>query len=55
MTIVYLFYRRSWIAAACLLLALAFLLIVLPAPFRGFDRAPRPMPRRSDRRNVTEV
>lgn len=38
-TIVYLLYRRYWIAAASLILALAFLLIVLPTPFRGFDQA----------------
>ena len=38
-TIVYLLYRRYWIAAASLILALAFLLIVLPTPFRGFTQA----------------
>ena len=38
-TIVYLLYRRCWIAAASLLLSLAFLLIVLPAPFRGMAQA----------------
>ncbi|CAN5570492.1 hypothetical protein BH18VER1_BH18VER1_07330 [soil metagenome] len=38
-TIVYLLYRRYWIAAASMLLTLAFLLIVLPAPFRGVQQA----------------
>lgn len=37
--IVYLVYRRYWIATASLLVTLAFLLIVLPAPFRGFEQA----------------
>ncbi len=37
--IVYLLYRRYWIAAASLLLTLAFLLIVLPTTFRGFNQA----------------
>jgi hypothetical protein len=39
MAIVYLIYRRSWIATASLLLTLAFLLIVLPLPFRGLTQA----------------
>lgn len=33
--IVYLIYRRYWIAVASLILTLTFLLIVLPIPFRG--------------------
>jgi hypothetical protein len=37
--IVYLLYRRYWTAAASLALALIFLLLILPAPFRGFERA----------------
>ena len=37
--IVYLFYRRHWIAAASLILVLVLLVIVLPAPFRGFEQA----------------
>jgi len=37
--IVYLLYRRYWIAAASLVVALAFLLLALPASFRGFTRA----------------
>jgi hypothetical protein len=37
--IVYLLYRRYWIAAASLVLTLAFLLLVLPAPFRGLQQA----------------
>lgn len=36
--IVYLLYRRYWIAAASLFLSLLFLLIALPAPFRGFTQ-----------------
>ena len=37
--IVYLLYRRYWMAAASLVVALVFLLLILPAPFRGFERA----------------
>jgi hypothetical protein len=37
--IIYLVYRRYWKAAASLIVTLAFLLLVLPAPFRGFERA----------------
>jgi hypothetical protein len=37
--IVYLIYRRYWTAAASLVVALVFLLLILPAPFRGFERA----------------
>src|SRR5213593_4547685 len=37
--VVYLVYRRYWKAAASLILTLAFLLLVLPAPLRGFERA----------------
>lgn len=38
--IVYLVYRKYWAAAASLVLTLIFLLLILPAPFRGgFDRA----------------
>jgi Glycosyltransferase family 87 len=37
--IVYLVYRRYWKAAASLIVTLAFLLLILPAPFRGFERA----------------
>ncbi|MDQ6808026.1 MAG: DUF2029 domain-containing protein [Verrucomicrobiota bacterium] len=39
MALVYLIYRRYWVAAASFAVALAFLLIVLPAPFRGYTRA----------------
>ena len=39
MAFVYLIYRRYWIATASLLVTLAFLLIVLPLPFRGFTQA----------------
>src|SRR6266478_7831794 len=37
--IVYLTYRRYWTAAASLVVTLVFLLLVLPSPFRGFERA----------------
>jgi hypothetical protein len=37
--IVYLVYRRYWTAAATLVLALAFLLIIFPIPFRGYELA----------------
>jgi hypothetical protein len=37
--IIYILYRRYWLAAASLVVTLAFLLLVLPAPFRGFERA----------------
>src|SRR5437667_1224830 len=37
--IVYLFYRHYWIAAVSLVVTLVFLLFILPAPFRGLDRA----------------
>jgi len=39
MAIVYLLYRRYWTAAASLVVALVFLLLILPAPFRGCERA----------------
>ena len=39
LAIVYLVYRRYWTAAASLAAALVFLLLLLPAPFRGFERA----------------
>lgn len=38
MAIVYLIYRRYWIATASLLLSLTFLLVVLPIPFRGLSQ-----------------
>src|SRR5947207_3419674 len=37
--IVYLLYRRYWIAAVSLVLTLVFCLLILPTPFRGFERA----------------
>src|SRR4051812_13126912 len=37
--IVYLIYRRYWIAAASLVLTLTFFLLVLPLPFRGYAQA----------------
>jgi hypothetical protein len=39
LAIVYLLYRRYWIAAASLVVTLVFLILVLPAPFRGFEQA----------------
>lgn len=35
LALIYLIYRRYWSAAAALIIALAFFLIVLPMPFRG--------------------
>lgn len=43
--IVYLIYRRYWIATASLLLALIFFLIVLPTPFRGFSQTQQDLER----------
>ena len=43
--IVYLVYRRYWKASATLLLTLAFLLIVLPIPFRGYELAKQDLQR----------
>jgi hypothetical protein len=37
--IVYLVYRHYWKAAVSLVATLVFLLLILPAPFRGFERA----------------
>jgi hypothetical protein len=37
--IVYLVYRRYWVAVASLVLALTFFLVVLPIPFRGYELA----------------
>src|SRR5438132_8721822 len=39
LAIIYLVYRRYWTAVASLVVTLVFLLLVLPAPFRGFERA----------------
>jgi Glycosyltransferase family 87 len=39
LAIIYLIYRRYWTAAASLLIALIFLILVLPAPLRGFEGA----------------
>jgi hypothetical protein len=39
LAIVYLVYRRYWTAVGSLIATLAFLLLILPAPFRGFERA----------------
>ncbi len=48
LAIVYLIVRRRWLATASMLLALAFLLLALPTPFRGFTQA------RSDLQRWTE-
>ena len=37
--IVYLVYRRYWTAATSLVVTLVFLVLILPAPFRGFGQA----------------
>jgi hypothetical protein len=39
LAIIYLVYRRYWTAAASLVAMLLFLLLILPAPFRGFEGA----------------
>jgi hypothetical protein len=39
LALVYLVYRHYWVAAASLILTLAFLLIVAPIPFRGYVQA----------------
>src|SRR5882724_3345597 len=39
LAIVYLIYRRYWTAAASLVVTLVFLVLILPAPIRGFGRA----------------
>jgi hypothetical protein len=43
--IVYLVYRRYWLAVASLVVTLAFLLIVLPIPFRGYAQAKQDLER----------
>ncbi len=48
MAIVYLIYRRYWIAVASLVLILTFLLIVLPIPFRGLALAKQDLRRWSN-------
>jgi hypothetical protein len=37
--IIYLIYRRYWVAVASLVLTLTFLFIILPIPFRGYAQA----------------
>jgi len=43
--IVYLLYRRYWIAVGSLVVTLAFLLIILPIPFRGYEQAKQDLER----------
>jgi hypothetical protein len=43
--IVYLIYRRYWVAVASLVLGLTFLLVVLPIPFRGYELAKQDLQR----------
>ena len=43
--IIYLIYRRYWIAALSMALTLAFLLVLLPIPFRGYDLAKQDLAR----------
>jgi len=38
LAIIYLVYRRYWKAAVSLVATLVFLILILPAPFRGFER-----------------
>jgi hypothetical protein len=45
MAIVYLVYRRYWLAVASLVMTLAFLLILLPIPFRGYAQAKQDLER----------
>jgi hypothetical protein len=39
LAIIYLVYRRHWKAAVSLVGTVVFLILILPAPFRGFERA----------------
>ena len=39
LAIIYLVYRRYWKGAVSLVATLVFLILILPAPFRGFERA----------------
>ncbi len=39
LAIIYLVYRRHWKAAVSLVATLVFLILILPAPLRGFERA----------------
>ena len=43
--IIYLIYRRYWIAVASLALTLTFLLVALPIPFRGYAQASQDLER----------
>jgi hypothetical protein len=43
--IIYVIYRRYWVAVASLVLTLAFLLMILPIPFRGYAQAKRDLQR----------
>jgi glycosyl transferase family 87 len=48
LAIVYLIYRRYWVAAATLIVTLAFLLIVAPIPFRGYAQTKQDLQRWSN-------
>lgn len=48
MGLVYLVYRRFWLAAVSVVLTLTFFLIVLPIPFRGYARAKQDLERWSN-------
>jgi hypothetical protein len=39
LAIIYLLYRRYWLAAVSLVVTLVFFVLILPAPFRGFEQA----------------
>jgi hypothetical protein len=45
MAIVYLIYRRYWIAAVSVVLTVTFFLIILPIPFRGYAQAKQDLER----------
>src|SRR5207237_9989114 len=45
LAIVYLIYRRYWIATVSLILTLGFLLLVTPIPFRGYEVAKQDLQR----------
>ena len=48
LAIIYLIYRRYWIAAASMLVSLVLLLLVLPTSFRGFEQSWRDLTKWTD-------